>query len=131
MRIVGVCGSLQSTSSNLTLLEAVAHVLPDGTDYDVFDGIRDLPLLNPDIERDGASPDAVLRWRAAVLRWRAAVVGADALLRTLAAVSARVVGGTAIARGPDEHEHLRVLLDSTIAEIDSTIHGGDAGTVRR
>lgn len=111
MRIVGVCGSLQSTSSNLTLLEAVAHVLPDGTDYDVFDGIRDLPLLNPDIERDGASPDAVLRWRAAV--------------------SARVVGGTAIARGPDEHEHLRVLLDSTIAEIDSTIHGGDAGTVRR
>ena len=124
MRIVGVCGSLQSTSSNLTLLEAVAHVLPDGTDYDVFDGIRDLPLLNPDIERDGASPDAMLRWRAAV-------VGADALLRTLAAVSARVVGGTAIARGPDEHEHLRVLLDSTIAEIDSTIHGGDAGTVRR
>ena len=176
MRIVGVCGSLQSTSSNLTLLEAVADVLPDGTDYEVFDGIRDLPLFNPDIERDGASPDAVLGWRAAVVGADALVIaspeyghslpgglknaidwvigsgeleskivavtasvnhasrgrnGLDALLRTLAAVSARVVGGTAIARGPDEHEHLRVLLDSTIAEIDSTIHGGDAGTVRR
>ena len=36
--------------------------------------------------------------------------GLDALLRTLAAVSARVVGGAAIARGPDEREQLRELV---------------------
>lgn len=73
MRILAVCGSLQETSSNLTLLRRAAELAPDGAELVLFDGLRDLPLFNPDIERDGATP-------APVTTLREAVADADALL---------------------------------------------------
>jgi len=157
VRIVGICGSLQASSSNLTLLRSVTDVLPNDVDYEIFDGIRDLPLFNPDIEANGPAPDPVVSWRAVLAAADALLIaspeyghslpgslknaidwvigtaelenkivgvtasvnhesrggrGLDALLRTLAAVSARVVGGTAIARGPDERDRLRELVEA-------------------
>ena len=162
MRIVGICGSLQASSANLTLLHSAADVLPDGVQYEIFDGIRDLPLFNPDIEAKGQAPEPVLRWRAELAAADALLIaspeyghslpgslknaidwvigsaeldnkvvgvtasvnhesrggrGLDALLRTLAAVSARVVGGTAIARGPEERARLRDLVEAISAAV--------------
>ena len=51
--------------------------------------------------------------------------GLDALLRTLAAVSARVVGGAPIARGPTERAELQSLVDSLVA----AARAGAASTV--
>ena len=157
MRIVGICGSLQAASSNLTLLRSAADVLPAGAEYEIYDGIRDLPLFNPDIEANGAAPESVVRWRTELARADALLIaspeyghslpgslknaidwvigtgeleskivgvtasvnhesrggrGLDAILRTLAAVSARIVGGTAIARGPDERDRVRELVEA-------------------
>jgi len=61
-RIVAVSGSLQARSKNLALLTTAAHVAPPRVDFVLFDGIRDLPHFNPDLEAS-AVPDSVRRWR--------------------------------------------------------------------
>ena len=159
MLLVGICGSMQSSSSNLTLLQRAGELIEDVTDgrmaFRIFDGVRDLPLFDPDIERDGPPPDSVTAMRAAltgadalliaspeyghslpgalknVIDWligsgelegkvvgvTAAVVheargrrGLNALLGTLAAVSARVVGGNGIVIAAEFDRQLRALL---------------------
>jgi NAD(P)H-dependent FMN reductase len=73
MRIAAVCGSLQSRSANLTLLETAAtEAAARGIELVIFDGIRDLPHFNPDIEADGVPP--------AVTAWRGALAASDAVL---------------------------------------------------
>jgi chromate reductase, NAD(P)H dehydrogenase (quinone) len=162
VRIVGLCGSLQASSSNLTLLRSVPDVLPDGAEFEIFDGIRDLPLFNPDIESSGSAPESVVRWRAVLTTADALLIaspeyghslpgslknaidwvigsaeldnkvvgvtasvnhesrgerGLDALLRTLTAVNTRIVGGTAIARGPEESARVRELVEAIAAAV--------------
>jgi len=65
MRILAVCGSLQAKSGNLSLLRAAAELAPQGFEVVLFDGLRDLPLFNPDLEEDGVPP-AVQGWRSAL-----------------------------------------------------------------
>ena len=72
MRVLGVCGSLQRASSNLTLLHDAARWAPTGMSIEIFDGIRDLPLFDPDLER---GPEI-----AAVRAWRDAIAASDAVL---------------------------------------------------
>jgi len=48
MRVLAVCGSLQKKSANLELLRVAAAGAPEGVEYLLFDGIRRLPLFNPD-----------------------------------------------------------------------------------
>jgi chromate reductase len=159
MRVVGICGSLQSSSSNLTLLRRAGELIDEMSSgtvaFELFDGVRDLPLFDPDIERDGPAPSSVRAWRGTLagadalliaspeyghslpgalknaIDWvigsgelegkvvgvTAAVVheargrrGLDALLGTLAAVSARVVGGRGIVVGEGFDDQLRELV---------------------
>lgn len=65
MRILAVCGSLQARSGNRSLLQTVAALVPEGIEVVLFDGLRDLPLFDPDIEQQG-SPPAVEIWRRAL-----------------------------------------------------------------
>ena len=167
-RIVGICGSLQAASSNLTLLHRAGQLTEEmfnGTaTFQLFDGLRDLPLFDLDIERDGPPPKAVTALRAALtgadalliaspeyghslpgalknaIDWvigsgelegkvvgvTAAVLheargqrGLAALLGTLAAVRARIVGGTGTVVGADFDDQLRALL-SGLVEAAST-----------
>ncbi len=163
MHIVGVCGSLQASSSNLTLLRSAPTVAPTGVKFSIFDGIRALPLFDSDLERDGVAPLPVAQWRSVVADADALMIaspeyghslpgslknaidwligsgeldgkvigvtasvshesrghkGLAAVLTTLAAVSANVVGGTAIARGPNEVEDLRRFV-TAIASVVS------------
>ncbi len=74
MRILAICGSLQSQSGNLSLLRVAATSTPAGVRIVVFDGLRDLPHFNPDLEASGDAPPA------AVLEWRRALGESDALL---------------------------------------------------
>lgn len=71
MKILGVCGSLQRSSSNLTLLLTAQHLAPAGVEITLFDGLGTLPHFNPDLDAD-AEPN--------VLALRAAISAADALL---------------------------------------------------
>jgi len=67
-----VCGSLQRQSSNLTLLQSAIALAPESVEIALFDGLRDLPLFNPDEESSTTQPG--------VQAWRNALAGADAVL---------------------------------------------------
>ncbi len=159
VRVLAVCGSLQAKSANLMLLRAAAASAPEGVEVVLFDGLRDLPHFDPDLEASGAPP-TVEAWRRALagsdavliaspeyghslpgalknaIDWvigsgelerkvvaiTAAVPGPErgrrglaALRDTLGAVSARIVGGEPIPRGPalemDAAALLRALID--------------------
>ena len=73
MRILAICGSLQAKSANLALLNVAAASVPPGVELVLFDGLRDLPHFNPDIEASGV-PDSVLRWRRALVESDAVLV---------------------------------------------------------
>jgi NAD(P)H-dependent FMN reductase len=71
MRILAICGSLRAASTNAAVLRAAARLAPPGTTVDLFTGLGDLPLFNPDLE--SALPDSVRRLHAAI-------AGSDAVL---------------------------------------------------
>jgi NAD(P)H-dependent FMN reductase len=73
VNILGISGSLQRQSGNATLLQVAARAVPAGVTFQIYDGVRDLPHFDPDIEREGAAP-------APVVALREAVAAADALL---------------------------------------------------
>jgi NAD(P)H-dependent FMN reductase len=153
MKILGICGSLQASSGNLALLQRAAASMPPDVEFVLFDGLRDLPHFNPDLEAGGV-PDAVARWRDALANADAILIacpeygfslpgalkngidwaigsgdleekviavtaavpaaergrrGLQALLDTLSAVRATVVGGEPIVKGPD--------FDSAVARL--------------
>lgn len=65
MRVLAVCGSLSATSGNLSLLKSAASLAPLGVEVVVFDGLRELPHFNPDLEV-GGTPASVEAWRQAI-----------------------------------------------------------------
>jgi chromate reductase len=158
VRILAICGSLQSRSSNLSLLRIATAAAPAGVEIVLFDGLRDLPHFDPDLEAKG-EPEAVRIWRKAIsdsdalliaspeyghslsgvlknaIDWvigsgeleskmvaiTAAVPGPERGLRglmalrdTLGAVSADVVGGEPIVRGPQFEAEVLDLLQRLV-----------------
>jgi chromate reductase len=64
MRVLGISGSLRADSYNSQLLHAARELLPEGAELEVFDGIRDLPHYDQDLDNDGGSaPVRALRER--------------------------------------------------------------------
>jgi chromate reductase, NAD(P)H dehydrogenase (quinone) len=169
-RVVCLSGSLQAHSANLALLEAAATLAPPGMQLSVFDGLRDLPQFNPDLETDGPLPvvqcfrqalaesDAVLiaspeygfslpgalknaiDWvigsgelerkivavTASVNHTERGRRGLRALLDTLEAVKATIVGGEPIVRGPTFERELAALLQRLMTEL-AVVSGGARG----
>jgi chromate reductase len=72
LRILGISGSLRRGSHNTNLLRAAAGVLPPGVEFELYDGIRELPPYDPDLDVEPA--------HAAVARLREAVASADGVL---------------------------------------------------
>jgi len=64
MKVLGIVGSLRADSYNARLMAAAAEVLPEGVELEVFDGLRDLPAYDEDL--DGTDQPAVERLKAAV-----------------------------------------------------------------
>ena len=72
MIVLGISGSLRSDSHNTRLLRAAARELPEGVEFRLLEGLREVPPYDEDDDRDPAP--------AAVARLREAIAGADALL---------------------------------------------------
>jgi chromate reductase, NAD(P)H dehydrogenase (quinone) len=72
VRILAISGSLQLASSNTALLRVAAATAPDGVTIELYDGIRDLPHFDPDL--DGAEPPP------GIADLRARIVAADSVL---------------------------------------------------
>jgi NAD(P)H-dependent FMN reductase/limonene-1,2-epoxide hydrolase len=158
VRILGICGSLQSGSGNRALLDVAARA--GGVELVVFEGLRAIPPFDPDLEKVGA-PDAVTAWRRALSGSDAVLVaspeygfslpgvlknaidwaigsgelegkvvgitaavnmegrgkrGLEALAGTLRAVSARIVGGAGIVRGPSFERDVAALVAAVVTE---------------
>lgn len=56
MNLLGISGSLRAASTNTALLRALAREMPPGATLDVYGGLADLPLFNPDKEGEGTPP---------------------------------------------------------------------------
>jgi chromate reductase len=72
LRILGISGSLRRGSHNTNLLRAAADLLPPGVELDVYDGLRDLPPYDADLDIEPADP--------AVDQLREAISAADGVL---------------------------------------------------
>lgn len=72
LRILGICGSLQEKSGNLTLLRTAMSNAPADVVIALYDGLGELPQFNPDLERHAPLP--------VVDRLRQAISESDALL---------------------------------------------------
>jgi chromate reductase, NAD(P)H dehydrogenase (quinone) len=72
LRILAICGSLRTRSSNMAVIEAAKLLAPPPLEIEIFDGLAALPHYNPDLDTDDP-PRTVLTLRHAVGR-------ADALL---------------------------------------------------
>jgi NAD(P)H-dependent FMN reductase/catechol 2,3-dioxygenase-like lactoylglutathione lyase family enzyme len=59
IRILGISGSLRTTSTNTTLLQAAAKVAPKEVEIALYDRLADLPHFSPDLEE----PEAVVNFR--------------------------------------------------------------------
>src|SRR3954471_1412018 len=71
MRVLGISGSLRRDSHNTELLRAAATLLPSGVEFELYDGLRDVPPYDEDEE---STPPA------AVVRLRERISAADAVL---------------------------------------------------
>jgi NAD(P)H-dependent FMN reductase len=53
MRLLAICGSLRTHSSNGELLRALARTAAPDVDVEIYDGLVTLPHFNPDLDQDG------------------------------------------------------------------------------
>ena len=48
MKVLGISGSLRRDSHNTDLLRAAATLLPSGVEFELYDGLRDIPPYDED-----------------------------------------------------------------------------------
>lgn len=72
LRILGISGSLRRDSHNTNLLRAAANLLPPGVELEIYDGLRDLPAYDADLDIQPAP--------AAVTVLREAIAAADGVI---------------------------------------------------
>lgn len=138
MTILALCGSLQAKSGNLALLNAAAASVPPGVELVLFDGLRDLPHFNPDVEASGV-PGSVTRWRQALAGSDAVLIASPEYGFSLPGVlknaidwaigsgelEEKVVAITAAVPAPDRGRRGLQALRDTLSAVRATIVGGE------
>jgi chromate reductase len=71
MRVLGISGSLRRDSHNTELLRAAATQLPSGVEFELYEGLRDIPPYDEDEDKSQVE---------AVLRLKERIAAADAVL---------------------------------------------------
>ena len=72
VRILGISGSMRRGSHNTALLRAAADALPPGVELEIYEGLREVPPYDADVDTELAHP--------AVARLRQAIASADGVL---------------------------------------------------
>jgi chromate reductase len=147
MRILGISGSLRRDSYNTALLRHAGELFEaEGSEFELYDGLREIPPFDEDNEDD--APEAVTRLRAAVAsadgvffttpEYNSSIPGAlknalDWVRKVLAAMGGRLVEGE-VAVGhamdrfdsvgrlddPNLEEQVREVIRELLAEADAT-----------
>jgi chromate reductase len=63
MRVLGISGSLRQDSHNTELLRAAATLLPSGVEFELYDGLKDIPPYDEDHESEAPAAVTDLRER--------------------------------------------------------------------
>jgi NAD(P)H-dependent FMN reductase len=138
MRVLAVCGSLQKASTNLDLLRTAAAIAPSGVEVLPFDGIRHLPLFNPDIP-DRQPPESVSTWRAALGACNAVLIASPEYGHSLPGALKNaidwIIGSgqfygkpvaiTAAASSPERGRRGLDALRTTLHAVDARVVGGN------
>ncbi len=74
MRVLAISGSLRDESYNTALARAAAELAPEGVEVELYDGLRELPPYDQDLDEAGGEQPAAVR------DLRARIEAADALL---------------------------------------------------
>jgi chromate reductase len=72
MRVLGISGSLRRDSHNTELLRAAATLLPSGVEFELYEGLREIPPYDEDARDTGETP--------AVTHLKERIAAADAVL---------------------------------------------------
>lgn len=138
MKVLGICGSLQAASGNQELLKTARASMPPGAEFVVFEGLRDLPHFNPDMEATGV-PASVTRWRSALNTSDAVLIACPEYGFSLPGVlkngvdwvigsgelEEKVVAITAAVAGPGRGRRGLQALRDTLSAVRATIVGGE------
>lgn len=138
MKILGICGSLQKQSGNLALLKVAAAAVPPDVEFVLFDGLRELPHFNPEIEAAG-TPESVTRWRRALAQSDAILIASPEYGFSLPGVlkngidwvigsgelEGKVVAITAAVPAPERGRRGLQALRETLSAVRATIVGGE------
>lgn len=54
-KITAISGSLKSTSANTTILKTVSSFKSDAVQFNIYNGLEDIPAFNPDKEKGNAA----------------------------------------------------------------------------
>jgi chromate reductase len=65
MKVLGISGSLRRDSHNTELLRAAATLLPSGVEFELYEGLKDIPPYSEDDDAEAPAPVADLRQRIA------------------------------------------------------------------
>lgn len=112
---------------------------PDGVDVVIFDGLRDLPLFNPDLEVAGPVPPAVQTWRRALAGSDAVLIATPEYGHSLPGalkngidwaigsgeLERKVVAITASTKHPERGLRGLAALRDTLLAVSATIVGGE------
>src|SRR3954467_10696377 len=71
VRVLGISGSLRRDSHNTELLRAAATLLPSGVEFELYEGLRDIPPYDEDEDNSQVQP---------VLDLKERIAAADAVL---------------------------------------------------
>jgi NAD(P)H-dependent FMN reductase len=138
MRLLAISGSVQAQYNYAARLTAAVTVAPPGVDVVVFDGIRDLPHFNPDLEA-GAVPESVLRWRQVLAASDAVLIASPEYGFSLPGVlknaidwvigsgelEKKVVAITAAVPGPERGRRGLHALREALSAVRASIVGGE------
>ena len=138
MKILAVSGSLQAQSKNLALLAAAARLAPPHVHVVLFDGIRDLPHFDPDLEAR-AVPGPVVQWRHALATSDGVLIACPeygfslpgALKNAIdwvigsGELEGKVVAITASVPGPERGRRGLQALRDTLSAVRASIVGGE------
>ena len=133
-KILGICGSTKSNSTNLTIIKTLQELAAGSADIILYDELTALPFFNPDLDDD--NPPSV------VTRLRDAITGSDAIIITTPeyvfslpgvlknaiewTVSTRVFADkpvaiiTASSLGEKAHESLQLIMKTIEAKVDES-----------
>jgi chromate reductase len=137
MRVLALCGSLQAKSSNLELLQAVVKLARPGVEIVVFDGLRDLPHFDPDLEAE--EPEPVRIWRKAIAESDALFIASPEYGHSLPGVlknaidwvigsgelERKIVAITAAVPHPERGRRGLAALRDTLGAVSADVVGGE------